>query len=780
MKVLRWSAFFLLGLISLVILALTIVWFNLGLIITSGNIQYLQKEYLPELKVDWSKVNFEVKNNSFWNKQIDLSSEDICINYLNSEFCFESLDLRVTIYPMAKTKFNIDLMVLKDEKIRVALDDFSNDKKTDNPPMQETLNQALSYLKMIQEALPTEYIIQLDNTVLMSGKQNTFVNILFNEKVLQAEVTKENLNIKARLALNPDVQNLKSLDAELNFLSKGIQLDSRLKFVGGSDVIDGSIDYYMKDPKVKFNNLNYKIVFSEDTTKITLSDFRSTFKPYVNFVKVPHCSASLDMKREIVFNCERIVVGPSYSEFDKELSKTSAVIQKTKYYNMVFEFGLKSKFKEAVLLGDRLGEAGNVKVKLKPIKDEFLRADAFLDISILKNEKSFIMQANKTDVDVKIHSFKKLVEILKSSAFAVPAPLNMMSGNLYFNASDVVDRADYTNINFKSKVRLARKPHPKKAMDVIKVDIDGNVDLARSENPSLKTKVKAEVLIKDILLHAPDFDPLRGLPKFTSDSRVLPYALDQRTEKMMKPDDQLEKKPSSIIYDIIVKTKAKDSIKIKYQHFKPHVPLSISARITDKGMSYDVGTSKNWSVEYLERTVTIQAIDLKKSSLTKDYTSLDMNLLYRAAGYKIFINIIGSIEDPVLKLSSDPTLSREDIISVLLYNRTASDLTRFENESVGGAESAISDKAIGLIGMWAFASTPIESFAYDSKSQEYRAQIALPGGVKFDIGTTWERVQDLSLRKRISDSWVFVTSFEPGTEERGGVGNVFLQREWVY
>jgi len=117
---------------------------------------------------------------------------------------------------------------------------------------------------------------------------------------------------------------------------------------------------------------------------------------------------------------------------------------------------------------------------------------------------------------------------------------------------------------------------------------------------------------------------------------------------------------------------------------------------------------------------------------------------------------------------------------VMLYNRTSKDIDRFQSESVGGAEAAFSDRALGLIGIWAFASTPIESVSYDSRSQTYRAQIGLPGGVKFDIGTDWERVQNLSLRKRISKYWMVVTSYQPGTDENEGIGDVLIQREWIF
>jgi hypothetical protein len=128
-----------------------------------------------------------------------------------------------------------------------------------------------------------------------------------------------------------------------------------------------------------------------------------------------------------------------------------------------------------------------------------------------------------------------------------------------------------------------------------------------------------------------------------------------------------------------------------------------------------------------------------------------------------------------LILSSYPTLPREDILSLLIFKRKSNAISGSQRQSVGGTEAAIADKALGLFSIWAFASTPIEYVAYDPNTKSYSASIALPGNTSFKIGTDWESVSNLTLRKQLSDTWAIETSYNPNDEEKSK--NVMLQKE---
>ena len=76
----------------------------------------------------------------------------------------------------------------------------------------------------------------------------------------------------------------------------------------------------------------------------------------------------------------------------------------------------------------------------------------------------------------------------------------------------------------------------------------------------------------------------------------------------------------------------------------------------------------------------------------------DINLLasYRAREYTTFIHVTGSLSEPRLEMYSEPPLPPEDVLSVILFGRPASDLTE-------GESSALRSTGAQLVGEFAAA-----------------------------------------------------------------------------
>ena len=195
-------------------------------------------------------------------------------------------------------------------------------------------------------------------------------------------------------------------------------------------------------------------------------------------------------------------------------------------------------------------------------------------------------------------------------------------------------------------------------------------------------------------------------------------------------------------------------------------------KIKNNQTSFDIKVKNGSKVQYLKRQLEIKKISIDKK---KKITLIDAKFEYEASGYKIFLDVIGTADKPVLLLTSFPSLPREEIISLLLYNRKSSELTGFDKASVGSTENAISNKALGLFSIWAFASTPIESVTYNSETKTYSASVSLPGGASLSIGTDWDTLNNLSFRKRINSTWAVVTTFEP--TETDSRETIMLQKE---
>ena len=65
--------------------------------------------------------------------------------------------------------------------------------------------------------------------------------------------------------------------------------------------------------------------------------------------------------------------------------------------------------------------------------------------------------------------------------------------------------------------------------------------------------------------------------------------------------------------------------------------------------------------------------------------------------------------------------------------------------------------------------------AYNSQTKTYNAVVGLPGGTSVSIGTDWDRLNNLSFRKRLNATWAVVTTFEPTDAE--SKETIMLQKE---
>ena len=131
-------------------------------------------------------------------------------------------------------------------------------------------------------------------------------------------------------------------------------------------------------------------------------------------------------------------------------------------------------------------------------------------------------------------------------------------------------------------------------------------------------------------------------------------------------------------------------------------------------------------------------------------------------------------------MTSDPYLPESEIISVLLYDRTSNELVSADAETAGSVQAAVADRAIGLFGLWAFASTPIKSFSYNPATKEYSATVAVSDTATAGIGTNWESAAHLELRQRVSERWVITATWTPATQEEAQSTKLILQWEKRY
>ena len=116
----------------------------------------------------------------------------------------------------------------------------------------------------------------------------------------------------------------------------------------------------------------------------------------------------------------------------------------------------------------------------------------------------------------------------------------------------------------------------------------------------------------------------------------------------------------------------------------------------------------------------------------------------------------------------------------MLYDRTNDQLQSADAETAGYVQAAVADRAIGLFGLWAFASTPIRAFSYNPVTRVYTATIELAGGVTAGIGTTWESAAQLELRKRVTRQWMLTARWNAADQDQDQNTELVLQWERRY
>ena len=225
-----------------------------------------------------------------------------------------------------------------------------------------------------------------------------------------------------------------------------------------------------------------------------------------------------------------------------------------------------------------------------------------------------------------------------------------------------------------------------------------------------------------------------------------------------------------------LKTAQPAAVRLLSKYAKPHIPITLNVNTTTEAAPAGVIRLEPFTVSYLRRKVAVEKFEVTLTD--KEALGIPVNGRFRIdqTDYKIFIDVAGTLEAPNVQLSSEPYLPRNEIISVLLYDRTSEQLVSADNETVGSFEAALADRAIGLFGLWAFASTPIKSFSYNAVTKVYSATVQLGEGLTAGVGTSWEQAAHLEVRKRVSRRWVLTASWSPNTDNEQ-VGKLVLQWE---
>jgi hypothetical protein len=397
---------------------------------------------------------------------------------------------------------------------------------------------------------------------------------------------------------------------------------------------------------------------------------------------------------------------------------------------------------------DNEGFLADTNLEIESMNNELFSTQTVVKGEVLRKENKFKIEPY-VDSQINILSFQKMVGLLKTLKVIIPAPLNVLDGKIHFAMKGPLENAEEIwKIPYLVTVDLAGGPQR------VNVETNGFVNVAL-EKRAVDSNIV--ILVKQLVLQLPDLDPVFGAPKVATDQR---FELQPPVPKKPKKKNQF-----SMRFAVQIKTADTKSIQLLFKLADPSIPIGIQMDYqSGETLKGKISLSK-FNVEYLRRKSTVEKFDL---ALNEPKGNFPLKGRFRVdqSPYKIYIDVLGSLKAPQVVLSSEPYLDRSDIISVLLYGRVGNQLVSADSKVVGSFDAALADRAIGLLGMWAFASTPIQSFSYNQLSKQYTASLKVSDDTTLAVGTNWEEATSLELQKRLSDRWMISASLEPTEQDQ--------------
>lgn len=405
-------------------------------------------------------------------------------------------------------------------------------------------------------------------------------------------------------------------------------------------------------------------------------------------------------------------------------------------------------------------KAAELAVSLDSVKNKLFSVDASASAEIFKQLQQWTFEP-RVKADAMVHSFQGLRYFLDAKGVIIPAPLDILEGTLAIKADSPIARDAIS-----STANVSLDLDLKSATQAVLVSSDVQVRLA---NTFKALELDVDAIIKKLTLELPPLDPVLGIPAVTRDNRILKAPV----EKSARP---------SFVVNIIthVATESAGAIRLLSKYAKPYVPVSVAVNTRNSNASGYVRLEP-FKVSYLRRDLYVENFQLAVAQNADEELPLSGRFRIEQGGYKIFLTLKGTTESPSVAFTSEPVLSKDDIISVLLYGRVADQLVSAEAETAGNFNAAMTDRAIGLFGLWAFASTPIQSFSYNSTTKVYTATVDLGKGLTAGVGTNWEQSTNFELRKRLSRRWMLTAAWAPSSAQNiRQEGRIVLQWEKRY
>lgn len=365
--------------------------------------------------------------------------------------------------------------------------------------------------------------------------------------------------------------------------------------------------------------------------------------------------------------------------------------------------------------------------------------------------------SHELDATAAIPRFEKLVTALSGTRWAIPAPLHVLKGTLSATASSHGNsRSPVQRMRWSASADLAS------VKQRLLARATGTLSAAGLGAAQIVLNNDAELIISDMVLELPSVD-VSGIPQFAVDRRIIHETHDNRAAR----------RKFSTRARISMRTER--PLRLLSNLAKEPVPIGLDLTVTSPPtLTSGTVAIRSFGIELFRRAAIVDHLNLALIAGEKA-ARLEGVVLYRAAEATIRIILMGTTRRPQIEFESDPPMDRDQIIALLVYGKSPGELDLDQAQSVGNTRTALESKAFGLLSLYLFGTTPIETVTYDSATRSYAVKLRLPGGASMELSSDFSQTRELRLRKLLAPHWAVQSEFK-SVRDQGGGGAAWL--EW--
>lgn len=370
--------------------------------------------------------------------------------------------------------------------------------------------------------------------------------------------------------------------------------------------------------------------------------------------------------------------------------------------------------------------------------------------------------------NLKIPDFAVWKDLFEKTPYAIPAPLHVLKGEVLVQAeAQLPDLKSPLTATAQVQTRLASKTQKLWTKTEATVTTTGAIPKLTGIN------VKVQSILEDILLEAPPLrlePPPQALPdkRFVLKAEPIKPLQAQASEPSLK--DRL---PFTLTWSVDVKT-AKP-IQISSSLLQQNIPVAVDLHLEDNGLMKGSVAVQSFPFEIFRKKAVVKNVDLIFHANSR-VPELSGQINYANPEVDIRILLLGSVEKPRIEFESDPPLNRQQIVSVLLFNKSLDELNEEEVNSTASMSRAMSDGAFGLFSLLFLSSTPIQSVSYNPVTKSYTARVRLDDSTTLSMGSDFSEERQFTVRRRLGGPWSIRTELRQ-TDERPDV--VLTLLEWL-